>query len=165
MHASRPQRDRRAWHFCQCYRARALGHAVFLLAREQGGGPVDQTKRSRNRNKSKVRARVEHMFGVIKRLWGFTLPWGGQERNTSLHCPSFVQPLHVSKAADCIGASAKVRTGSQDLMRELIRLQNRAQYLTPYSTWPWIVHSEFKRGRSQRHSLCVTFFSAGFFEP
>jgi len=36
------------------------------------GGQVDETKRSRNCNKSKVRARVEHVFGVIKRLWGFS---------------------------------------------------------------------------------------------
>jgi IS5 family transposase len=34
-------------------------------------GEVDEAERSKNRNKSKVRARVEHVFGVIKRLWGF----------------------------------------------------------------------------------------------
>lgn len=27
--------------------------------------------RSKNRNKSRIRARVEHVFGVVKRLWGF----------------------------------------------------------------------------------------------
>ena len=36
------------------------------------GGEVDEAKRSKNRNKSKIRARVEHVFGVIKRLWGFS---------------------------------------------------------------------------------------------
>jgi IS5 family transposase len=36
------------------------------------GGDVDEAKRASNREKSKVRARVEHVFGVIKRLWGFT---------------------------------------------------------------------------------------------
>ena len=35
------------------------------------GGDVDQSKRASNREKSTVRARVEHVFGVIKRLWGF----------------------------------------------------------------------------------------------
>ena len=35
------------------------------------GGEVDEAERSKNRNKSKVRARVEHVFGVVKRLWGF----------------------------------------------------------------------------------------------
>lgn len=34
-------------------------------------GEVDEAKRSRNRNKSRIRARVEHVFGVVKRLWGF----------------------------------------------------------------------------------------------
>ena len=27
--------------------------------------------RAKNRTKSQVRARVEHVFGVVKRLWGF----------------------------------------------------------------------------------------------
>ena len=36
------------------------------------GGEVDEVKRSKNRNKSKIRVRVEHVFGVVKRLWGFT---------------------------------------------------------------------------------------------
>lgn len=27
--------------------------------------------RSKNRNKSRIRARVEHVFGMVKRLWGF----------------------------------------------------------------------------------------------
>jgi IS5 family transposase len=35
-------------------------------------GEVDELKRSKNRNKSKIRARVEHMFAVVKRLWGFS---------------------------------------------------------------------------------------------
>jgi IS5 family transposase len=33
---------------------------------------VDQAKRAKNRNKSKIRARVEHVFAVVKRLWGLT---------------------------------------------------------------------------------------------
>jgi IS5 family transposase len=35
-------------------------------------GEVDESKRANNRSKSKVRARVEHVFGVVKRLWGFS---------------------------------------------------------------------------------------------
>jgi transposase, IS5 family len=34
--------------------------------------PADEAKRTKNRNKSKIRARVEHVFAVVKRLWGFT---------------------------------------------------------------------------------------------
>ena len=32
---------------------------------------VNDVLKARNRNKSKIRARVEHVFGVVKRLWGF----------------------------------------------------------------------------------------------
>lgn len=39
--------------------------------RKPGGG-VDEAKRGKNRNKSKIRSRVEHVFAVVKRLWGFT---------------------------------------------------------------------------------------------
>ena len=35
-------------------------------------GEVDETLRAKNRNKSRIRARVEHVFGVVKRLWGFS---------------------------------------------------------------------------------------------
>ena len=35
-------------------------------------GEIDETKRAKNRNKSRVRARVEHVFAVVKRLWGFS---------------------------------------------------------------------------------------------
>ena len=38
----------------------------------KAGGEVDEVKRGKNRNKSKIRSRVEHVFAVVKRLWGFT---------------------------------------------------------------------------------------------
>ena len=34
-------------------------------------GNVDEVEKARNRTKSRVRARVEHVFGVIKRVFGF----------------------------------------------------------------------------------------------
>jgi len=34
--------------------------------------PLDEAAKARNRTKSKVRAKVEHVFGVIKRVFGFT---------------------------------------------------------------------------------------------
>ena len=34
-------------------------------------GEVDEAVERKNRNKSRIRARVEHVFGVVKRLWGF----------------------------------------------------------------------------------------------
>jgi IS5 family transposase len=45
---------------------------------------VDEVERSKNRNKSKVRARVEHVFAVVKRLWGFTkVRYRGLEKNAT----------------------------------------------------------------------------------
>jgi IS5 family transposase len=35
-------------------------------------GEVDESMRTKNRNKSRIRARVEHVFCVVKRLWGFS---------------------------------------------------------------------------------------------
>ena len=37
----------------------------------KAGSEVDEVKRAKNHNKSKIRARVEHVFAVVKRLWGF----------------------------------------------------------------------------------------------
>ena len=34
-------------------------------------GLVDEVLKRKNRNKSRIRSRVEHVFGVVKRLWGF----------------------------------------------------------------------------------------------
>jgi len=39
--------------------------------RKRKDGEVDEVKRAKNLNKSKIRARVEHVFAVVKRLWGF----------------------------------------------------------------------------------------------
>jgi transposase, IS5 family len=38
----------------------------------RAGGEVDGAQRGKNRSKSKIRARVEYVFAVVKRLWGFT---------------------------------------------------------------------------------------------
>lgn len=39
--------------------------------RQRKDGEVDEAKRTKNRNKSKIRARVKHVLAVVKRLWGF----------------------------------------------------------------------------------------------
>ena len=44
----------------------------FTNQRVRRGGEIDELERSKNRNKSRVRARVEHVFAVIKRLRGFS---------------------------------------------------------------------------------------------
>lgn len=44
----------------------------FTNERVRRNGQIDEARRAKNHNKSKVRARVEHVFAVVKRLWGFT---------------------------------------------------------------------------------------------
>ena len=44
----------------------------FTNQRTRRAREVDEVARGKNRNKSKIRARVEHVFAVVKRLWGFT---------------------------------------------------------------------------------------------
>ena len=53
-------------------KAKAPQAKDFTNQRVRRGGEVDGARRAKNRNKSKVRARVEHVFAVVKRLWGFT---------------------------------------------------------------------------------------------
>ena len=43
----------------------------FTNQRVKKGGIVDEGVKGKNRNKSRIRSRVEHVFGVVKRLWGF----------------------------------------------------------------------------------------------
>jgi transposase, IS5 family len=44
----------------------------FTNQRVRRKGEVDEATRASNRNKSRIRARVEHVFCVVKRLWGFS---------------------------------------------------------------------------------------------
>ena len=43
----------------------------FTNQRTRHNGVVDEVARDKNRHKSRIRSRVEHVFGVVKRLWGF----------------------------------------------------------------------------------------------
>ena len=46
-------------------------------------GIVDEVERRKNRTKSKVRARVEHAIGVVKRVFGFAkVRYRGLKKNT-----------------------------------------------------------------------------------
>ena len=56
----------------------------FTNQRTRRGGEVDEVQRAKNRNKSRVRARVEHVFAVVKRLWGFTkVRYRGLQKNAT----------------------------------------------------------------------------------
>lgn len=51
-------------------------------SRYRGGDRIDHPTRAKNRNKSRVRAKVEHVFGVIKNLFGFRkVRYRGLEKN------------------------------------------------------------------------------------
>ena len=43
----------------------------FTNQRTKRNGQIDEVAKAKNRNKSSIRARVEHVFGVVKRPWGF----------------------------------------------------------------------------------------------
>ena len=54
----------------------------FVNRRYRHRGVVDEVERAKNRTKSKVRARVEHPIGVIKRVSGFAkLRYRGLKKN------------------------------------------------------------------------------------
>ena len=57
----------------------------FTNRRYRHRGVVDEVERAKDRTKSKVRARVEHVIGVIKRVFGFAkVRYRGLKKNTRL---------------------------------------------------------------------------------
>lgn len=56
----------------------------FTNRRYRHKGVVDEQERSKNRTKSKVRAKVEHAIGVLKRIFGFVkVRYRGLEKNAN----------------------------------------------------------------------------------
>ncbi|MDB5742430.1 MAG: transposase, family [Polaromonas sp.] len=56
----------------------------FTNQRVKKGGIVDEVVKGKNRNKSRIRSRVEHVFGVVKRLWGFgKVRYRGLQKNAT----------------------------------------------------------------------------------
>ncbi len=56
----------------------------FTNQRTRYAGIVDEAVRAKNRTKSKIRSRVEHVFGVVKRLWGFgKVRYRGLQKNAT----------------------------------------------------------------------------------
>ena len=52
-------------------RARAPRAKDFTNRRYRHHGAINEIEKAKNRNKSRVRAKVEHVFGVIKNIFGF----------------------------------------------------------------------------------------------
>ena len=75
----------------RAYRGRADGvreHAPdavdFTNRRYRFKNRIDELQRAKNRIKSKVRAKVEHMFGMVKRVFGFTMVrYRGLDKNAN----------------------------------------------------------------------------------
>lgn len=56
----------------------------FTNQRTRYAGIVAEAVRVKNRKKSKIRSRVEHVFGVVKRLWGFgKVRYRGLQKNAT----------------------------------------------------------------------------------
>lgn len=56
----------------------------FTNQRTRRGGVINEVQRAKNRNKSRIRSRVEHVFGVVKRLWGFgKVRYRGLQKNAT----------------------------------------------------------------------------------
>ena len=56
----------------------------FTNQRARFKGVVEEAVRAKNRNKSRIRARVEPVFGVVKRLWGFgKVRYRGLQKNAT----------------------------------------------------------------------------------
>jgi IS5 family transposase len=56
----------------------------FTNQRYRRGGVVNGVERCKNRNKSRIRSGVEHVFGVIKLLWVFTkVRYCGLQKNAN----------------------------------------------------------------------------------
>lgn len=56
----------------------------FTNQRVRKRGEIDESEKRRNRNKSRIRARVEHVFAVVKRLWGFNkVRYRGIDKNAN----------------------------------------------------------------------------------
>jgi len=56
----------------------------FTDKRVRTCGEIGEKQRSKTHNKSKVRARVDHVFAVVKRLWGFAkVRYRGMTKNAT----------------------------------------------------------------------------------
>lgn len=87
----------------------------FTNQRTRRCGVVDETQRSKNRNKSRIRARVEHVFGVVKRLWGFgKVRYRGLPKNaTRAFTALALANIYLARALAGTGAPVEAEIGPQ----------------------------------------------------
>jgi transposase, IS5 family len=75
--------ERKGWNESHRQGAQALG-IRYRVNRRATRRPLTQYQRRINRVRSRARARCEHVFHVVKRLWGFTkVRYCGIAKNTA----------------------------------------------------------------------------------
>ena len=84
---------------------RAPGAKSFIQTKAQRHRPLTEEERARNRTKSKVRAKVEHAFLVIKRIFGWAkVRYRGLAKNTHwLYSSCGLANLHVARRRLLVG--------------------------------------------------------------
>jgi IS5 family transposase len=81
----------------------------FTNRRYRHRGIVDEVERRKNRTKSKVRARVEHAIGVIKRVFGFAkVRYRGLKKNTHRLAPR-IGPEQPEQGGEKKGGDPELR--------------------------------------------------------
>ncbi len=82
--------DQAYWNESHRQTAKAVGIRYRINRRPNGRTPLSAYQRWINRRRSAARARVEHVFHVVKRLWGFTkVRYRGLAKNTARLFTSF----------------------------------------------------------------------------
>lgn len=112
-------------------------------------GEVEKVHRAKNRNESRVRARVEHVLAVVKRLWGGhsgALSRAAEERHVRIHGPSAGQHLPVPRTSVGTGAPVRAQIGlegpanRQNGQAEELQscvIPQRMANAVAYSALPW----------------------------
>ena len=77
----------------------------FIQAKAYRHRPLSEEERARNRTKSKVRAKVEHAFLVIKRIFGWSkVRYRGLAKNTHwLHISCGLANLYMVRRRLVVG--------------------------------------------------------------
>jgi hypothetical protein len=111
---------------------------------------VNEAVRARNRTKSKVRAKVEHSLGVIKRVFGFSkMRYRGLAKNPIACLSPAPWPICSSPAASCAGSrGCSAPAGATNTARQGERLAQVTVADARAETWMrWVQKSPAKFAR------------------
>ena len=104
--------------------SKAPGAKDFTNQRIRKSGEIDEIERGKNRNKSKIRARVEHVFAVVKRLWGFNkVRYRGLAKNaarafTALALANiYLSPINSNPLLERVKSFSNLQNYCQNMMK------------------------------------------------